>query len=238
MKLLGLDFETNGPEPTTCDITEVAIVLYDTDYGKVPIVSGCYLNSSVETMDPGAEKVTGISLDRCHNYGIPREIIKGILLDFIQKHAPNYLVAHNAHGFDRIILERLVPETIGSDWIDTMEDLPTATYDRLGTRTLEFMAARSGFLNPFPHAALPDVMTMMKILMDEDVEAVALRSKVPTVTIAANVSFQEKDQAKSRGYYWENVRGKKYPKKWVKRIKKDEVDMEKDDCPFKIAIID
>lgn len=236
-KLIGIDFETNGPEPETCDVTEAAWVLYDTEFGTVPMLSRCLLNSDVNQMDPAAEKITGISIERCKKYGVDREHIKQAIDRDIALFQPDYFVAHNAHGFDKIIFERLCGErTI--PWIDTMEDLPTETYERLGTRTLEFMAARSGFLNPFPHAALPDVMTMMKILMAEDIEQVCLRSQIPTVTIAANVSYDNRQDAKDRGYYWENVRGKKYPKKWVKRIKKDEVELEQENAPFTVAIID
>lgn len=236
MKLIGIDFETNGPEPTVCDITEIAWVLYDTHFGEVPVVSYCALNCNVQEMDPVAEKITGISVKRCKEYGVPRDVIKEVLRTAIDKYQPDYMVAHNAHGFDRIILERLVTCTV--PWIDTMEDLPSETYERLGTRTLEYMAAKSGFLNPFPHAALPDVMTMMKILFADDLMEVIERSKIPTVTIMADVTFQQKDLAKARGYYWENIRGKKYPKKWVKRMKKDEVEVEKSEAPFNVAIID
>lgn len=237
MILVGNDFETNGPDPKLCDITEASWAFYDTEFGNVPVISRVFLNSSVTQMDPEAEKVTGISLERCQKYGIPREVISKIFAEDLEKYGCDFLVAHNANEFDRVIFERLLPEH-RFDWIDTMEDLPAETYQKLGTRTLEFMAARSGFLNPFPHSALPDVQTMMKILFMEDVEEVALRSKVPTVTIQARVSFQEKDLAKARGYRWENIRGKVYPKKWVKRLKKDEVDLEKEEAPFEIAVID
>lgn len=237
MRLIGIDFETNGPEPTLCDVTEAAWAFYDTELSQSPIVSKVFLNNDVKEMDPGAEKVTGISLERCHTFGIPREAIKDMIMHDLEWLKPEYLVAHNAKGFDKIIFDRLFPEN-GCQWIDTMDDLPMATYERLGTRTLEFMAARSGFLNPFPHAALPDVMTMMKILLNEDVEQVALRSKVPTVTIAADVSFEEKHLAKERGYFWESCRGgKKYYKKWVKTIKQDEVSLEQEAAPFSVAIV-
>ena len=238
MILMGIDFETNGPEPTTCDITEAAWVIYDTDFGTSPVVTRVFLNKDVKTMEPEAEKITGISLERCHKYGVPRDHIKGLLASDIVEFLPSRYVAHNARGFDKIIFERLQPEATQLKWIDTMEDLPTEFYERLGTRTLEFMCARAGFLNPFPHAAGPDVMTMMKLLFMCDIDEVVLRSQIPTVTIQAFVSFERKDEAKKRGYYWENIRGKKYPKKWVKRVKKDEVEREQEEAPFEVAIID
>jgi len=238
MILMGVDFETNGPEPTLCDITEAAWTIYDTEYGNTPIVSQVFLNKDVETMDPVAEKITGISLKRCHKYGISRDEIKTHLSADLAVYEPDYLVAHNARGFDQIIFERLVPEPKLS-WIDTLEDLPEDVYEKLGTRTLEFMAARLGFLNPFPHAALPDVYTMMKVLFMNDVEEVALRSQIPSVIVSANVSFNDKDLAKARGYFWQQIRGGKvYTKKWVKKIKKDLLEAEQQEAPFAVAVID
>lgn len=240
MKLIGIDFETNGPEPTLCDITEAAWVLYDTDFGKSPITSDCFLNKDVVEMDPVAQKITGITLERCHKYGIYRdEIISH--LDFALQSEPDYLVAHNARAFDKIIFERLMRNHDISKvkWIDTLEDLPEATYERLGTRTLEFMAARSGFLNPFPHAALPDVYTMMKILMNEDLDVVAERAAIPSVIVMADVSFHDKDKAKELQFSWQQIRGGKvYPKKWVKKIKKDCLEDLREKASFKVVVID
>ena len=238
LKLLGIDFETNGPEPDVCDITEAAWALYDTDYGKMPIVSKTFLNQDVKLMDEEAQKVTGITLERCHAYGVPREKIKEEMAYDIVHCNPDFLVAHNAYGFDKIIFDRLV-KNCQVPWIDTMDDLPEELYECLGTRTLEFMAARLGFLNPFPHAALPDVYTMMKVLFAADPEVVALRSKIPSVIISAKVSFEQKDLAKARGYFWQQIRGGKvYNKKWVKKIKKDQLEKEQQEAPFTVAIID
>lgn len=238
MRLLGIDFETNGKDPALCDITEAAWALYDTDFGSMPIVSKTFLNCDVKDIDPEAEKITGITMARLASYGVPRSQIKGELAADIVHLNPDYLVAHNAYGFDKIIYDRLL-ENNTSEWIDTMEDLPEDLYDMLGTRTLEFMAARLGFLNPFPHAALPDVYTMMKVLFQCDVQGVALRSKIPSVIVSANVHFSEKDLAKERGYFWQQIRGGKiYNKKWVKKIKKDQLELEQQEAPFKVAVID
>lgn len=244
MKLVGIDFETNGVDPHTCSFTEVGLVFYDTDFGLSPIESISMLNKEVKTMDPTASKITGITLKQCHTYGSQVDAILGHMFAQLNFYNPDFLVAHNAHAFDEIIFNRLHK---ASDlklrkeipWIDTMEDLSEETYAKLGTRTLEFMAARSGFINPFPHAALSDVMTMMKILFENGHEHAAERSKVPSVIVNAVVSFDNKDLAKAQGYYWQQIRGgKQYTKKWVKKIKKDMYEIEKELCPFNVVIID
>ncbi len=237
-KLLGVDFETNGPEPLTCDITEAAWVLFDTEFPAKPVVARTFLNADVTNMDPKAQEITGITIDMCKAYGVSRDFIKLSLFEDIERYKPDYLIAHNARGFDKIIFERLMPEAMHNyAWIDTMEDFEEKTYEVWGTRTLEYMAAKNGFLNPFPHAALFDVMTMMKIFAMQPMERVIVRSKMSTVTVAAEVSFHDKDLAKERKYMWENIRGKIYPKKWVKRMKLEDVEIERKNCPFKIAVI-
>lgn len=243
MRLLGLDFETNAEDPETCDITEAAWVLYDTDFGTMPIVSRTFLNQDVRIMSEDAEKLTGISLKRCHEYGIPRDDIKKNLASDIVHLNPDYLVAHNAHLFDKIIYDRLLQGNT-SEWIDTLWDLPEDFYDIHRTRSLELLCARHFcFTNPFPHSALPDVYTMMRILMDmwASYEAeIIKRSKEPLVVVSAGVSFENKDQAKTRGYSWEQFygKGKRYTKKWIKRMKKDLLEKEQQEAPFKVAIID
>lgn len=238
MILMGIDFETSGPDPQVCDVTEAAWVIYDTTFGMSPIVSKCYLNKDVESIDPEAERITGISVERCKMYGESREYIKEQIEGAIHHRKVEYLVAHNAHSFDRIILERLLPSQVMNKWIDTMEDLPEETYTHCGTRKLSWMAAELGFINPFPHAALPDVMTMMKVLFHHKLTDVIALSKIPMVTVAAGVTFQQKDLAKKRGYYWQNIRGREYPKKWVKRMKQDKVSLEQEEAGFPVAIID
>jgi len=239
MILMGLDFETSGPDPEVCDITEAAWVVYDTNFGNKPVMSGTFLNREVESIDPEAEKITGISVEQCKTYGVKRDLIKTMLSRDIEHVEPDFLVAHNAHGFDEIIFNRLNANQFKNlPWIDTMEDLPESTYDKCGSRKLSWMAAEMGFLNPFPHAALPDVMTMMKLLFMHDLDEVVALSKIPMVTVAAGVSFQQKDLAKKRGYYWQNIRGREYPKKWVKRMKQDKVALEQKEADFPVAIID
>lgn len=230
MKLLGLDFETTSAEPEKCEVTEIGIVGYDTDMGTSPVMSYTSLNSDVEIIEPMAEKITGISVERCKTYGVPFESMKTRTFERINTFQPDFIVAHNGTTFDRVIFERLFLKDAlfqyPLDWIDTMTDLPLSVYEELRTGQLELMAARIGFVNPFPHAALPDVMTMMKILlMQPDLNIIVERSKSPMIDIKANVSFDEKDLAKEQKFGWQQYRGgKHYPKTWVKSVK--ECDLE------------
>ena len=88
-----------------------------------------------------------------------------------------------------------------------------------------------------PHAALFDVMTMLKVLECFDVEAVAMRAVIPWVVVAAQVDFDNKDKAKARRYSWEALGDKRFPRQWVKRVKECDVDKEKAEAPFEVVKI-
>src|SRR5208282_4762391 len=101
--------------------------------------------------------------------------------------------------------------------------------ERNSTR-LTYMAADHAFLNPFPHRAMFDVMTMLKILDNYDIGKVMELAKSPTVTVKAIVSFDQKDLARNRGYHAQyetnrdGSRGKfKHWSMSVKAIKLDQV---------------
>ena len=100
---------------------------------------------------------------------------------------------------------------------------------------LKYMAADFGFINPFPHRAQYDVLTMLKVLSHFDIYKVLELSKVPMIVISARVDYDDKQKAKDRKYSWEKVGDKTYPKRWVKMIRENEFEKEQKESPFKIS---
>ena len=88
------------------------------------------------------------------------------------------------------------------------------------------MAADHGFLNPFPHRAVTDALTMLKLAGMYDWDETIKRSKSPIRTLIANVSFENKDLAKSAGFHWIAE-----TKQWMLDIK--ECDLERTTFEFK-----
>lgn len=237
-----IDLESNGPDPELCAVTEFGWVIRDTEVAK-PLSTKAHMLLGVKDMDPEAGRITKISLELLERCGITREEVLDDFRKDVERHKPEYIVAHNWHRFDGPLLNRFIrvdgkPIVELPPAIDTLEDLPDESYEFYRNRTLVDMCTDREFLNPFPHAALFDCMALDKLLKYEDMEKVAARSRVPSVTVFADVSFQNKDLAKERGYYWQNLRGVVYPKKWVKRMKKDMVPLEQENCPFNVGIIE
>jgi hypothetical protein len=100
-----------------------------------------------------------------------------------------------------------------------------------------YVAAYFGFLNPFPHAALFDAMTTLKVLEQFDVAQVAARAAQPWVVLRAMVDYDNREQAKARRYYWETLGDKKYPRAWVKKVKESDVEKETAAAPFRVVQI-
>lgn len=235
MRLLALDFESSGLSFTEDRVIEVGMALYDVELRQSVRQYG-FLVKPDKDIDPRhwaeAEKIHGIAWDTVNQYGMPDPTaLKQVLVYY---ETADVLLAHNGNIFDRPMLEawaaRYAMPLKKQLWIDTRTDLP-----RPLTGKLIHLAAEYGFVNPFPHRALCDVMTMLRILENFDVPAVIERAKLPSIMIQALVSFTDKDLAKERGYQWMEWKGQK--SRWLRQLKEHEIGQEQADAPFKIAVL-
>lgn len=214
MLILGLDFETTGMEPEIHSVTEVGAVLWETEIHSPVRAQGYLVNPGEGAVwDPACLNMNGINPRTCEKFGYPSE--KGLKQLLMWYNQADVLCAHNGNHFDKKFLkkwcERHDFEVDEKLWIDTMLDLP---FPPKTARRLTYMAAEHGFLNPFPHRALFDVMTMLKILDQYPIDQVIKLAQSPLVLIEAVVSYEAKDLAKAAGYYW---KGEK--KQWLKDVK-------------------
>lgn len=228
MKLLGLDFETLGLSPETDDITEVGLVLYDTDLRQPVRVTG-YLVATDKTVTEEITRLTGITNAMLKEHGIPpRKALEGLLAA-----AKNiqFFVAHNGNDFDKPFLEawckreNLPMPT--QPWIDTKVDLPAEAYEK--GANLFVMAAHAGFLFD-GHRAVNDVLATFKILSGYDIDTVVKRALTPNVHVRAVVSYDDRLLAKSAGFHWKPER-----KRWEMAVKADEVEALKARVTFPVV---
>jgi DNA polymerase-3 subunit epsilon len=209
MKILGIDFETTGLNIPTIGVTEIGLVVWDTELGAPIKLFGSVVDpGSYAVWEQGAAAVSGLTPEVCSKYGMDDEKALRYVLSWYG--SCDVACAHNGNGFDRPLLETWA-KRFGLDaqpdkvWIDTKADLDIPP--RNSTR-LVYMAADNGFLNPFPHRAMFDVMTMFKILSKYDIDKVLEVSKSPTRILKALVSFDQKDLAKNRGFHPQYENGK------------------------------
>ena len=206
MLLLGTDFETTGLEMDRHAIVEVGMIMWDTKRQTPTKLMGYFVNPGpgVE-WDPEATAKTGITQELVEEQGY--ESLRGLKQFLAWYEQADYICAHNGAVFDRRMLNAWI-KRCGLDyeakkhWIDTNHDLES--YGK--SRHLPYMAADHGFLNPFPHRAVFDVMTMFKIAVDYDWEKTLAVSLSPTNIYMADIPFERgpktplKDAAKEFGF--------------------------------------
>lgn len=235
MRILGIDLETTGLDVTTERPVEIGVCLWDVE-SKKPIVSRGFFcwEESYPPIQPDAFKTHGITLEVIKEFGEhPKDVLQWIE-GFIVKHGVTALCAHNGNGYDKPLLlneiKRLgldLPRLTTMHWIDTQTDLPE--YGK--SRSLLYMAAEKGFVNPYSHRAQFDVAAMLKILSHYDVAEVVRQGMIPKVKLRGRLSpgevgFEEKKNwLKARRYSWDG--DNKY---WVKEFKENEIEAERNEA--------
>lgn len=236
MRVLGLDLETTGIETATSRITELGYVLWDTEE-KTPIyLKSVYLHDESYTpLSPEIKKITGIQDATLEEFGEEPALELHDLQMFCLLHGVDFVVAHNGENFDRPLLlaemkrhQVLSKKFAEIPWIDTRTDLPFA--EEPDSRRLKHLAGDHGFLNPFSHRALFDVLTMLRVMSHYPMDKILAYQKIPFHTMRALVTFEHKELAKGQRYSWEKIGDEVFPKQWVKRIKEHLVPAEHDTC--------
>ena len=231
MLVLGLDLETTTFDQDILRITEVGAVLYDTDL-KCPIevqADIVYEPDIPLPMDEYVVGLTGITDDMVKNYGKhPVDVLKRFYDLYTRA---EYVVAHNGNEFDKPAMKNFIGRHIGNielagykfepkHWIDTMTDIPYNEY--INTRKLEDLTGRHGFLNPFPHRAFSDVLSMLRIMSEYDLDRVLEISHSPELVFQAKIDYHNRDVAKQAKFRWNSG-----TRRWLFKMKQALLDQEK-----------
>lgn len=218
--VLGFDFETTGLDATKDRVIEVGAALWDWERKQpMAIVSRLcwHEDNGLEPEIPELiSKLTGITGRDLKEFSISTEHAIGEM--FLSCPSDAVIMAHNAPfdlGFLQAECDRFLIKNKFKDMpvIDTRVDLPLDN-ELHKSKALVHLAATHGFLNPFAHRAIFDVLTMLKVASHYDLETILMRSKSPVIEVTAHVSFEQKDLAKSAGFQWNPS-----DKTWRLRIK-------------------
>lgn len=234
IRILGIDLETTGLDTKEDRIIEVGAVVWDVA-AKTP------LEIYSQFVKPPPEKfplpevitnLTGIQDSWLRDLGVPFVEAAAELSSLCLRHQIKYVLAHNGENFDKPLFCAEVERSIGKEehllcrmpWIDTRSDLPHEVEPE--SRKLKHLALDKGFINPFPHRAVFDVLTMLKVASHYDFQKIAELSQVPWVTMRALVDYDSREKAKELRYSWEKLGDKAYPKMWVRRIRENQIELE------------
>lgn len=236
MKILAFDTETTGlPEDPDTSIVEAAFALYDT---KEDRVMKCFsgLISSETKMTEKASEVNGIKDHHLVDYGLTRRQAFPLIHKAIAE--SDAVLAFN-FSFDKTMVERefkrdQIPLPM-TPWICAMNDVDYPSHVR--GKNQGHIAADLGFLNPFPHVAVGDILTMVQICRtlqfseDHWIHLVAMASS-PMITVKAHVNFNTNQKAKDQKFRWNPDK-----KIWFKEIRECQLaDMELT-CDFQVTKI-
>lgn len=231
MKILGFDTETTGLNPKKDSITEMGLVLYDTDLRCPVRISGFLVKGGFISEE--ITRITGITQAAVDTYGYDLATATKAFRSFAVQ--ADYLCAHNA-PFDRefAVAAGLITPELGATakWIDTRTDLPPEAYQLGKSASLKYLCADHGFLYS-AHRAVNDVLAMLELLSRYDLDTIIKRASTPNVEVRAVVSFDDRIKAKELGYYW-----KAELKQWRKPIKADEVEAEKTKADFPVVLVE
>lgn len=229
MILLSLDFETTGLSPETDRVIEVGAVLYSTGLDQALETAGYLVNPEME-VSKEITKITGITNPMVKKFGLESKHALEKLLAMVE--VADAFIGQNILRFDLPFLQnwctrekQTLPVRL---CIDTRTDLPGVESKHLG-----YMAADAGFLNPFPHRAVSDCMTVLKLVSMHNIDDVVVLAKQPTVVLLAQTSIEERHLCKARKYSWNPDL-----KIWWKAMKQSDVAKEQAEAPFQIKISD
>jgi len=228
MILLSLDFETTGLDPAKEEVTEVGAVLWSTVTGRAMETASYFVKVS-RPISEEITKLTGISQIMLDKFGYESQDAFDKLQDMIQQ-ADAY-VGQNVIRFDKRFYEewakRLGATPIEKLWIDTRTDLPGVE-----SKSLSYMACDAGFINPFPHNAVSDCLTVLRLVSMHKIEDVVVRAKSPVVILKADVNFESNALAKKRKYAWYAP-----AKMWWRAVKEMDLSDEVAQAPFNVSIV-
>lgn len=209
MKLLIIDTETTGLDPDKgCQAIEVGAILYSVPF-RTPLQSVAFL---LPSEDNPAVNINGID-PAITNLAQPWRTALALFREMAAN--ADYALAHNS-DFDRQWFGRGHLEPLHLDWICSMSDLE---WGDIPGRSLRDLALAHGIaVMPEVHRALPDCELISQVLSKrDDLEELIAQALVPKSIYRALVSFNNRDEAKSRGFRWNPDR-----KQWLKKLTSDQ----------------
>ena len=216
MILLSFDVESTGLDFVKDRVIEVGAVLWSTSQHKTLESQGFLVKPDVP-VSAEITKITGITQAAVDKFGYESASALETVMDLMS--CADAIIGHNVKRFDQKMLAHWAIREGISDlpqmlWIDTMTDLPDTFATKLG-----YMASDAGFVNLFPHSALTDCLTVLKLVEKYDIDKVVERAQSPMVVVQAHQARHENELAKKAKFRW-------YPAKtmWWKFVK--EIDLE------------
>lgn len=241
MILLSLDFETTGLDVANDRVIEGGAVLWSTAQHRI-LESADFLVKPGIPISEEVTKLTGITPEAVEKFGFEsRDSLDNILAMISMADA---LVGQNIQRFDKkVLINWMIREGFGETGgtlpvnekltIDTLFDIPGVE-----GRKLQYMLADHQRLNPFPHSAITDALSVIILIeehtpADGNIDSIIERAKSPFIILQSHQPRGEdtNKQAKDRKFRWNPDR-----KIWWRAVKGLDVESVRKEAPFETSI--
>ena len=196
--VLGLDLEginrdiqVHGLDLAKDRVMEIGAVLWSFRR-NAPIQIFSHLIDEEDRLPVSEElrELTGIDEQMLQLWGLKKKDIAEKLRELVTiMDRADYLMAHGAHHYDKPMLgalyERFALEMPRKIWIDSSDDIEFSK--TIKHRSLSALEYAHGFINPFPHRALTDTLSMLKVASEYSLDRMARLAESPKVNIVAKL---------------------------------------------------
>lgn len=231
MILLGYDIETTGFDNEKDRVIEIGLSLWSTGYARATDSLGKIVNRDGVHIDDEVFEVTGIDDQMSDQLGISQSRAINYVAEYWDR--CDAVLTYNGKKFDGPFTmnwaKRMGVELPEKLMIDSFVDIPGVKGQELVT-----MCAKYGkFVNPFPHMALADAFSTLKLQQLFELEPCIERAKSPMVLVQSHQKFKDNKDAKKFKFRW----NPDY-KIWWKAMKEMDVQDLANRAPFKISYVD
>ena len=172
MTLCILDFETTGLVPTSDEIIECAMKIYDKEYVYSTLVKPDHVGKAPPGYHgayifPKITELTGITNRMIYKQGITQKLLAQQIYEFLETHKVTHIVAHNGDQFDFILLKLLLLRFgynfTKYQYIDTMylfKIILRKTKTRCTSMSQENLCSMFQVVQKDAHRALGDVVAL------------------------------------------------------------------------------
>lgn len=255
MNLLALDFESQSDEASVTNVTEIGATLvefFESDPAPILLerLSQIIYSPSYPGQTAEIVELTGITDEMLKSQGVEAAVaFPSLLFPLIEK--SDWVIAHNL-SFDEAVYRGtchrlgLTPVEPKQGWLCSIQDIPYAA--KYKCKKLSHLCFDHGIVSDPDklHRAVYDTDLLMTLVTTKyDINEIIAYKNIPWEVVFLNGvlgPWEDKGvsnkMAKKLGYSWESPRGTdlKYPKRWVKRVKQNQLQAEKDRTPTQFTL--